>query len=85
MKDAVPLPMIDRYHCTECEDCVELCHVGAFAPREARACLTDPQACDSCTDCEAICPAGTIRWPLEIVFEDRATLHWLETSTIIVA
>ena len=76
----IPLPMIDQDHCTGCEDCVEVCHVGALALQDARARLADPEACDYCTDCEAVCPAGAIRCPFEVVFEDLSTLNWLETS-----
>ena len=85
MKDAVPLPMIDRYHCTGGEVRVEVCHVGGVALRDVRAYPTDPEACQYCVDCEVFCPPGAIRSPLEIVFDDRSTLHWLETSSIIVA
>lgn len=74
------LPTIDCDKCTGCGDCVEVCHVNALSLQNLRAAFAVPRLCDYCCDCEAVCPAGAIRCPFEVVFEEvSAQQHWSHT------
>ncbi len=71
----VEMPVIDREKCDGCGLCVSVCQCEVLVLVDNVVTVIGKEKCTSCnrwcTQCEDVCPTGAIRWPFEIIIEER--------------
>jgi ferredoxin len=71
------MPWISKEMCTGCEECIEVCTVGAISMDEAVA-VIDENRCIRCAVCHDVCAYDAVRHDGERIPEEvEANLKWV--------
>ena len=72
------MPWISKDMCTGCEECIDICTVGAISMNDGVACIDEDQ-CIRCAVCHDACTQDAVRHDGERIPEEvQANMKWVQ-------